>query len=92
VILLSLLRKLVLKLRYRFVVLLARSLWIYTLASSPSSLAVPADQGICHKRPLRLWEYGLGPPVGIRWRLYYILLTKPYTIATYGPLEPRESY
>ena len=87
-----LLRKLVLKLRYRFVILLARSLWIHTLASSPSSLAVPADQGIRRGRPSRLWEYGLGLPVGIRRRLYHILPTKPYTIATYGPLEPRESY
>jgi hypothetical protein len=87
-----LLRKLVLKLRYRFVILLARFLWIHTLASSPSSLAVPVDQGIRHGRPLRLWEHGLGPPVGIRRCLYRILPTKPYTIAAYGLLEPRESY
>jgi hypothetical protein len=92
VILPPLLRKLILKLRYYFVILLARSLWIYTLASSPSSLAVLADQGIYCGRPLRLWEHGLGPPVGIRRYLYCILLTKSYIIATYGLLEPRESY
>jgi hypothetical protein len=87
-----LLRKLVLKLRYRFVVLLARSLWIHTLASSPSSLAVPADQDIRYRRLSRLWEHGLGSPVGIRRCLYRILPTKPYIIATYELLESRESY